>query len=132
MGFLRLTPKDCSALGQLILQYIAENQISMSELARRAGCTQPGLRAACLKGTSPTDSTLRKLSKVLGVHHARLYLLAYGDRSKALEEESDDSLFEDLFEVVEQIIGRLPEERRPPKPKITDAVLKMMKEMGFT
>jgi transcriptional regulator with XRE-family HTH domain len=108
MTLLKLQPQDCSPLGQLILKYMEEHQVSMNQLARNVGCSQPGLRVACLKGTNPTESTLRKLSKVLGVHPVELYFLAYGDRIKALDEEPKDTLFTQIFEAIDQIISRVP------------------------
>lgn len=108
MTLLRLTPKDCSLLGQLILSYMEENKLSMNQLAAQVGCSQPGLRVACLKGTNPTETTLRKLSKVLKVHPLELYLLAYGDRIKALDEGPENDLFVEMFKVIDQITGRIP------------------------
>ena len=108
MTLLKLQPQDCSPLGQLILKYMEENQVSMSQMSRQVGCSQSGLRLACLKGTNPTESTLRKLSKVLKVHPVELYFLAYGDRIKALDEEPKNPLSTQIFEAIDQIISRVP------------------------
>jgi transcriptional regulator with XRE-family HTH domain len=77
---LQMKPEQCSALGREILKYMQDNKVSMRHLARLSGVTQPGIRSACFKGTSPTDSTLRKLAPILGKHPVELYYLAYEDR----------------------------------------------------
>lgn len=131
---LQIKPKDCSPLGLLILQHMQEHQVSMNALAKRAGISQPGLRAACLKGTNPTDTTLKKLSRVLGKHHLELYVLAYGDRIEELQEEANDSYLEslvrELFEILRQA-GLVSAKSRPPKIAITNAFRKALEEMGI-
>lgn len=108
--------------------------MSMNALAKRAGISQPGLRAACLKGTNPTDTTLKKLSRVLGKHHLELYVLAYGDRIEELQEEANDSYLEslvrELFEILRQA-GLVSAKSRPPKIAITNAFRKALEEMGI-
>lgn len=108
MTLLKLKPQDCSPLGQVILKHMEENKLSMNQLAAQAGCSQPGLRVACLKGTNPTEITLRKLSKVLKAHPVELYFLAYGDRIKALDEEPKNGLFLEMFKAIDQITARIP------------------------
>ncbi len=73
---LQIKPSDCSLLGRFILQYMEENQVSMNELARQAGISQPLLRGACFKGMCPRPETLKKLSRVLGKSHSELYIMA--------------------------------------------------------
>lgn len=127
---LQIKPQDCSPLGKLILQHMEEHNISMNELAKQAGITQPGLRAACLKRTNPTDATLKKLSKVLGKHPLELYTLAYEGRIEELQDESSDSyldsLIGELFETAREL-GLVPPKNRPPKLNIKKA----LKELGF-
>lgn len=131
---LQIKPKDCSPLGLLILQHMQEHQVSMNALAKRSGISQPGLRSACLKGTNPTDSTLKKLSTVLGKHHLELYVLAYGDRIEELQEEANDSYLEslvrELFEILRQA-GLVSAKSRPPKIAITNAFRKALEEIGI-
>ena len=108
MALLRIKPEDCSPLGKVVLKHMQENDISLRELSKAAGITHPCLRAHCLGQGNPTDSTLRKLSKVLKVHPMELYFLAYGDRIKSLESEPKDSIFSPIIEAIDQIINRLP------------------------
>lgn len=133
---LQLKPDDCSPLGKLILQYIKEHGLSMNQLAKQAGITQPGLRVACLKGTSPTESTLRKLAKVMGEHPVKLYLLAYEDKIQAgIPGEKTDTLdflrqaFLDIFNALSDGVSRLPEELRPSDSHLVDTTLKKIKSL---
>lgn len=130
-GKLQLKPKDCSPLGRLILQYMQEHNVSMSQLAKEVGITQPGLRAACLKRTNPTESTLKKLSEVLGKHPLELYTLAYENRIEELQDEATDNyldtLIRELFETAREL-GLVPPKSKPPKLN-TKMILK---ELGFS
>jgi len=127
---LRIKLEDCSPLGKLLLQYMEENNISMNELAKQAGISQPGLRAACLKRTNPTDTTLNKLSKVLRKHPLELYTLAYEGRIEELQDEASDnyvdSIIREVFETAREL-GLVPPKSKPPKLNIKRA----LKELGF-
>jgi Helix-turn-helix len=95
---LQIEAKDCSPLGKVILKYLEQQQLSMNRLAEMADIPQPRLRGACFKGTCPTPETLRKLSRVIGLHHLELYTLAYEGRiTKQPEESRLDSLIGELF-----------------------------------
>lgn len=130
MAKLRIRLEDCSPLGKLLLQHMEEHSISMNELAKQAGISQPGLRAACLKRTNPTDTTLNKLSKVLGKHPLELYTLAYEGRIEELQDEASDnyldSLMREVFETAREL-GLVPPKSKPPKLNIKRA----LKELGF-
>jgi plasmid maintenance system antidote protein VapI len=127
---LQIQAKDCSPLGLLILQYLEEQHISMNRLAEMADIPQPRLRGACFKGTCPTPETLRKLSKVMGMHHLELYTLAYEGRIAKRPEDADDnylnSLIRELFETAREI-DLVPPKQRPSKAKIERALM----ELGF-
>lgn len=133
---LQLKPEDCSPLGQLILQYMEDHELSMNKLAKQAGITQPGLRAACLKGTNPTEITLRKLSSVIDVHYVQIYLLAYEDRIQAgIPNEKTDTItyirqaFVDIFKALSDGVSSLPEEIRPSDSHLVDTTLKTIKSL---
>lgn len=130
-GRLQLKPKDCSPLGRLILQHMEDHNISMNQLAKQVGITQPGLRAACLKGTNPTQNTLHKLSKVLSKHPLELYTLAYENRIEELQDEATDNyldtLLREFFETAREL-GLVPPKSRPPKINIRE----ILKELGFS
>jgi hypothetical protein len=127
---LQIQAKDCSPLGLLILQYLEEHHISMNRLADMADIPQPRLRGACFKGTCPTPETLRKLSKVMGMHHLELYTLAYEGRIAKRPEDADDnyldSLIRELFETAREI-DLVPPKQRPSKAQIERA----LRELGF-
>lgn len=128
---LQIQPKDCSPLGLLILQYLEEHHVSMNRLAEMADIPQPRLRGACFKGTCPTPETLRKLSKVMGMHHLELYTLAYEGRIAKRPEDGDDhyysSLMREIFETAREMELLAPKQR-PSKEKIERA----LRELGFT
>ncbi len=128
---LQIQPKDCSPLGLLILQYLEEHHISMNRLAEMADIPQPRLRGACFKGTCPTPETLRKLSKVIGMHHLELYTLAYEGRIAKRPEDSDDNyysnLIREIFETAREM-DLLAPQQRPSKAQIERA----LRELGFT
>lgn len=126
---LQIQAKDCSPLGLLILQYLEEQHISMNRLAEMADIPQPRLRGACFKGTCPTPETLRKLSRVIGMHHLELYTLAYEGRIvKRPEEDHDlDSLIRELLETA-RLMNLNPPKQKPSKAKLERALL----ELGFT
>jgi transcriptional regulator with XRE-family HTH domain len=125
---LQIQPENCSPLGRLILQYMKDHSVSMNELAKQAGISQPGLRSACFKGTNPTDSTLKKLSLVLGRPPLELYNLAHEGRLEAkLQDEarfsSDrDALVREIFETAAEL-GLSAPKSRPPKNTIRKALL---------
>lgn len=127
---LQIKAEDCSPLGQLILQYLEEQGVSMNRLAELSGVPQPRLRGACFKGTCPTPETLRKLARVMGKHHLELYTLAYEGRLENLPEDANDSslelLMRELFETARELGLTVPT-IRPSKAKIRKALL----ELGF-
>lgn len=125
---LQIQAKDCSPLGLLILQYLEEKGISMNRLAEMADIPQPRLRGACFKGTCPTPETLRKLSRVIGMHHLELYTLAYEGRIVKREDKEDDleHLIRELFETARELKLEFPKQR-PSKAKIERA----LRELGF-
>ena len=127
---LQIKPEDCSPLGRFILQYLAEQGISMNRLAELSGVPQPRLRGACFKGTCPTPETLKKLAKAIGKHHLELYTLAYEGRVEAMPEDADenslDLLLRELFETAREL-GLTAPKTRPSKEKIRQALW----ELGF-
>jgi plasmid maintenance system antidote protein VapI len=128
---LQIKTEDCSPLGQLILQYLEEQNVSMNHLAEVSGIPQPRLRGACFKGTCPTPETLRKLARVMGKHHLELYTLAYEGRIETHPEDKNDSsldrLMRELFETAREM-GLTAPTTRPSKAKIRKALL----ELGFS
>ncbi|MBH8565897.1 helix-turn-helix transcriptional regulator [Nostoc sp. CENA67] len=127
---LQIKYEDCSPLGRLILQYLEEQGISMNRLAELSGIPQPRLRGACFKGTCPTPETLRKLARVMDMHHLELYTLAYEGRIEKLPEDANDNsldmLMREMFETAREM-GLTPPKIRPSKAKIRKALM----ELGF-
>ncbi|MFN6569330.1 helix-turn-helix transcriptional regulator [Dendronalium sp. ChiSLP03b] len=127
---LQIKYEDCSPLGRLILQHLEEQGISMNRLAELSGIPQPRLRGACFKGTCPTPETLRKLARVMDMHHLELYTLAYEGRIEKLPEDANDNsldvLMREMFETAREM-GLTPPTIRPSKAKIRKALM----ELGF-
>jgi transcriptional regulator with XRE-family HTH domain len=127
---LQIKLEDCSPLGQLILQYLEDQGISMNHLAEMSGIPQPRLRGACFKGTCPTPETLRKLARVMDKHHLELYTLAYEGRIDSLPEDigtySLDMLLREIFEAAREM--RLTAPERPPSRA---QIRKALTELGF-
>ncbi|MDA0265462.1 MAG: helix-turn-helix transcriptional regulator [Cyanobacteria bacterium] len=127
---LKITPEDCSPLGRLILKYLDAQAISMNRLADLSGVAQPRLRGACFKGTCPTPETLRKLAKVMGMHHLELYTLAYEGRFENNPIEGHpytlNVLVRELFETAREMSLAAPKSA-PSKPQLCKALI----ELGF-
>lgn len=128
---LQIKVEDCSPLGQLILQYLTEQGISMNHLAELSGIPQPRLRGACFKGTCPTPETLRKLARVMDKHHLELYTLAYEGRIDSLPQEdtgtySVDMLMREIFEAAREM--RLTSPTQAPSRA---QIRKALTELGF-
>lgn len=128
---LRITPEDCSPLGRIILKYLDGEAISMNRLADLSGVAQPRLRGACLRGTCPTPETLKKLAKVMGMHHLELYTLAYEGRFDTSPIEGEpytlNMLVRELFETAREM-GLAAPQAAPSKSQLCKALL----ELGFS
>ncbi|MBD2067691.1 helix-turn-helix transcriptional regulator [Leptolyngbya sp. FACHB-671] len=67
MNPLKLRPEDCSAFGQLVLQYLQDNpQTNMSQLAKQVHISRAGLGWICLKRSGPDEETAKRISEVIG------------------------------------------------------------------
>lgn len=122
---LQIKPEDCSPLGKYILQYLEEHSVSMNRLAELSGIPQPRLRGACFKGTCPTPENLRKLARVMGVHHLELYTLAYQGRVEKLPGDANDKLDILIREILETAreTNLMPPESLPSKAQISKALM---------
>jgi transcriptional regulator with XRE-family HTH domain len=130
---LQIKPEDCSLLGQEILRYMERTGLSMRQLAKQAGITQPGLRVIILKGGNPTESNITKLASVMGKHPTELYQLVYEDKIRAMAEpDAIDrlmTLLMDMFEALRKWAGQLPEQEKPSDYKLLDKALKTIKSL---
>ncbi len=105
MTILRIQPRDCSPLGQEVLQYMKENQVSMNALAKQVGISQPSLRSICLGDTSPTATTLRKLASVMQLHPLQLHLLAFEN------DEDEPDAVDQVIQVLETTLKKLKSQK---------------------
>ncbi|MBD2092700.1 helix-turn-helix transcriptional regulator [Microcoleus sp. FACHB-1515] len=67
MNSLKLRPEQCSAFGQLVLQYLQNNpHTNMSQLAKQVRITRAGLGWICLKRSGPDEETAKRIAQVIG------------------------------------------------------------------
>jgi len=69
-------PKDCSEIGLLILNYMAQYNLTFSEMAQRLESSRAALRASCLKNGCPGKRIRFKLSQILDKSEAELWLIS--------------------------------------------------------
>lgn len=134
MAHLRLKPQDCSPLGQLVLQYLGDNGITLTDLAQRADLTRPGLRAMCLKRSNPTQSSLIRLAKAMDKSPVDLFKLVC--LNKQINPYTPDvfDLFikgiEIVFKEMSELAKEVPLEQRPSETELIvkayDAVMSYM------
>jgi hypothetical protein len=126
---LKIKPEDCSPLGKHILKYLEKNNVSMNHLAEMSGIPQPRLRGACFKGTCPTPENLRKLARVMGVHHLELYTLAYQGRVETLPSDANDRLDGLIRQLLET--ARELDMTPPTTSPSTSQIAKALSILGF-
>lgn len=133
MAFLELKAKDCSPLGQLILQHLEDNRMPMTDLADKAGITRPGLRSMCLKRSSPTRTSVEKLSPAIGVPIADLLRLVY--RNKIVNSYKPDLIdlilmgFEDVLKALHHWAAEMPESERPSECALLDEAMRTVSNL---
>jgi hypothetical protein len=105
-----------------------DNQISMCEMARRADLSQPGLRACCWHKAMPTETTLRKIARVLKLPPAQLLKWVYEDKIRyGYQAGVADALLqtvEDTIKVLQITTNNYPEDKRPSDYQIIEQALK--------
>ena len=85
MNFLKLREEDCSAFGQLVLQYLKDHpQTNMSQLAREISISRTGLGWICLKRSGPNEETARKVAQVIGADLSKIARLVYENKLERL------------------------------------------------
>lgn len=135
MFVLRIKPEDCSLLGKEILNFTEQNQLSMTEMARRTGITQPGLRAIVLKRGSPTKINIDKLARVMGKSPSKLYQLVYEEKLKIMAFPHDPNydpnfllvIFNNLLKSFWKYTAHLPKNKRPSDYELFDKAFKIIK-----
>lgn len=136
---LKIKPEQCSKLGQEILKYMEEHNLSMREMARRANLSQPGLRDCCWHRANPTEATLRKLAGVMGRPPEQLFRWVYRDKIKYGYEagvaEALLQAIEEAIKVIRLLVNDYPPEERPSDYEIIEQALnqtlKMFKPFGL-
>lgn len=133
MAFLKIEPKDCSPLGELILKYMQENQLSMSDLADRTEISRTGLRSMCLKGGNPARTNIRKLARALNVPPIEIYRLVCENKIRnAYAPDAIDSILQGFNAIVKiflELAELLPEPEKPSDYELLDKALKAVKSV---
>lgn len=126
--------EKCSRLGQAILDYMEQHSISMREMAKEVDITHTGLRACCWHKANPTESTLRKLSKVLNVSAEKLLSWVIEDRIRnTYEAGAADFLLqaiEDIIKVLRIVADNYPEDQRPSDYQLVRQGLESLNPFG--
>lgn len=136
---LQIKPEQCSRLGQEILKYVEDNQLSISEVARRVGISQPGLRACCWHGVMPSEAILRKLASLMGKPPEELFEWVYRDKIKYGYEagvaEALLQAIEEAIKVIRILVNDYPPDKRPSDYEIIEQALnqtlKIFKPFGL-
>lgn len=85
MNPLKLDSADCSAFGNLVLQYLRNNpQTNMSQLAKQIGISRAGLGWICLKQNNPDEETARKIAQIIGVDLTKIARLIHENKLEKL------------------------------------------------
>ncbi|MBC7823932.1 MAG: winged helix-turn-helix domain-containing protein [Candidatus Parcubacteria bacterium] len=85
MNPLKLRPEDCSAFGQLVLQYLQENpQTNMSQLAKQVRISRAGLGWICLKRSGIEEETARRVAHAIGADMTKVARLVYENKLENL------------------------------------------------
>jgi transcriptional regulator with XRE-family HTH domain len=133
MFFVKIDPKDCSPLGKFILSYMKETGTSMQQLADRAGLTRPGLRGMCLVRGNPTESSLIKLARAMGVPPAPLYQLAYQNRIENPYNPDAIDLFiegvDTMLKAMRKVVEQQPEHQRPSESELLEKAIRTVKSL---
>ncbi|GAC1501882.1 MAG: hypothetical protein NVS2B14_14480 [Chamaesiphon sp.] len=75
-------------LGVLILDYLAEHKMTMTELADKAGMTRPSLRGMCLAINNPRDKNIQKLAQALGKRSSEIKALVWQNRVEFMQQKN--------------------------------------------
>ena len=134
MFVLQIQLEDCSLLGKEIFKYLEYHRLSMSEVARRAGMTQPGLRAIVLKKGSPSKINIDKLARIMGKSPSELYQLVYEEKLKSMAFPQDPNfllgVFNNLLKSFWKYAAHLPENQRPSDYELYDKAFKIIKSFN--
>lgn len=81
MNPLKLCSEDCSAFGQMVLQYLNDNpQTNMSQLAKQVKISRAGLGWICLKRSGPDEETAKRIAQVIGADLTKVARLVYENK----------------------------------------------------
>jgi transcriptional regulator with XRE-family HTH domain len=81
MNLLKLRSEDCSAFGQMVLQYLNDNsETNMSQLAKQVKISRAGLGWICLKRNGPDEETARRIAQVIGADLTKVSRLVHENK----------------------------------------------------
>jgi len=133
MSFVKIDPKDCSPLGKFILEYMEQTGTPMQHLADRAGLTRPGLRGMCFVQGNPTESSLIKLARAMGVPPAQLYKLACQNKIENPYNADAIDLFiegvDTILKAMRKVVEQQPEHQRPSDNELLERAIRTVKSL---
>ena len=113
MGLLKIKQSDCSLLGQIILQYMEEHQISMTEFANKAGIGRLGVRNICLKQGNPVKANIYKLSRLLSTPPGKIYCLVCKNKIRnSCKSDHVDFVLKSFDTVIRVVLQEIREDRK--------------------
>lgn len=85
MNPLKLRAEDCSAFGQMVLQYLEENpQTNMSQLAKQVRISRAGLGWVCLKRSGPDEETAARVAQIINADLGEIARLVHENKLENL------------------------------------------------
>ena len=119
MGLLKIKQSDCSLLGQIILQYMEKQQISMTEVANKVGIGRLGVRNICLKQGNFVKANIHKLSRLLSMPPGKIYYLVCKNKIRNSCKSDRVNFVLRSFDTVIKVLFDLSEKSNR-KPKLPD------------
>jgi plasmid maintenance system antidote protein VapI len=135
LSYMKLAYDDCSPLGQFILEHLLKEDLTLKDLAKRSGLTRPGLRVMLEKRGSPTETSLIKLAKGMGVSPHLLLQLKHQNSIENPITIDTINLFlkavDEFLKTFTEITKNLPEEKRPDSDEILLMAVKSARLINY-
>jgi transcriptional regulator with XRE-family HTH domain len=135
LSYMKLAYNDCSPLGQFILKYMREEDLTLKDLAAKAGLTRPGLRTMLEKHGSPTETSLIKLADAMNVSPHLLFKLKHQNEIENPITPDAINFFiqavEKLVKAIREATKDLPEEKRLDNDEILLLAVKTARMINY-
>jgi transcriptional regulator with XRE-family HTH domain len=112
--YLGISLKECSPLGLYILHHLKKHNMTIAELAEKAGL--PQLKGICRSINNPRTSTIHKLAKAMETSLGLIEALVRQNRTELMQQTNLFDLaivaFVDLIKITFDYLEKVPVERR--------------------